>query len=153
MKNIRKATMSDISRIAEIEIFNYRLNFYPIFKNDMSYFHELQVENEIEKFRQNNSLIDGIYVYDDSVIKGFIKINGQEIKKLFVEPVLHGQGVGTKLLSYAVKHQSASFLWVLEKNTRAINFYRRNGFYLTGDKMIEEDTTEYLVRMERQRLS
>ncbi len=153
MKNIRKATMSDISRIAEIEIFNYRLNFYPIFKNDMYYFHELQVENEIEKFRQNNSLIDGIYVYDDSVIKGFIKINRQEIKKLFVEPVLHGQGVGTKLLSYAVKHHSASFLWALEKNTRAINFYRRNGFYLTGDKMIEEDTTEYLVRMERQHLS
>ena len=153
MKNIRKATMSDISRIAEIEIFNYRLNFYPIFKNDIYYFHELQVENEIEKFRQNNSLIDGIYVYDDSVIKGFIKINGQEIKKLFVEPVLHGQGVGTKLLSYAVKHHSASFLWVLEKNTRAINFYRRNGFYLTGEKMIEEDTTEYLVRMEKQYLS
>ena len=35
---IRKAKISDINRIAEIEIFNYRLNFYPIFKNDDFYF-------------------------------------------------------------------------------------------------------------------
>ena len=29
---VRKATISDLSRIAETEIFNYRLYFYPIFK-------------------------------------------------------------------------------------------------------------------------
>ena len=34
MKNIRKATQKDLARIAEIEVFNYRLNFYPIFKDD-----------------------------------------------------------------------------------------------------------------------
>ena len=37
--SIRKATINDINRIAEIEIFNYRLNFYPIFKSDNFYFH------------------------------------------------------------------------------------------------------------------
>ena len=30
MKNIRQATADDLSRIAEIVIFNYRLNFYSI---------------------------------------------------------------------------------------------------------------------------
>jgi len=34
MSPIRKATAADLARIAEIEIFNYRLNFYPIFRND-----------------------------------------------------------------------------------------------------------------------
>ena len=29
---IRKADSNDLSRIAETEIFNYRLYFYPIFK-------------------------------------------------------------------------------------------------------------------------
>jgi len=29
---IRKATIEDLSRIAEIQIFNYRLYFYPISK-------------------------------------------------------------------------------------------------------------------------
>lgn len=31
---VRKAVESDLCRIAETEIFNYRLNFYPIFRND-----------------------------------------------------------------------------------------------------------------------
>ena len=34
---IRKAAIEDLSRIAEIIIFNYRLNFYPIFQNDDFY--------------------------------------------------------------------------------------------------------------------
>ena len=34
MATIRPAEAKDLARIAEIEIFNYRLNFYPIFQND-----------------------------------------------------------------------------------------------------------------------
>ena len=34
MQYIRKATLSDANRLAEIEVFCYRLNFYPIFRND-----------------------------------------------------------------------------------------------------------------------
>ena len=33
MQYIRKAVCADLPRIAEIEVFNYRLYFYPIFKN------------------------------------------------------------------------------------------------------------------------
>ena len=40
---IRKANEDDLSRIAEIQIFNYRLNFYPIFQSDAYFFGELQV--------------------------------------------------------------------------------------------------------------
>lgn len=35
-KNIRKASEKDLCRIAEIEVFNYRMNFYPIFGNDFA---------------------------------------------------------------------------------------------------------------------
>ncbi len=41
-EKIRLADNNDISRLVEIEIFNYRLNFYPIFRNDEYYFGELQ---------------------------------------------------------------------------------------------------------------
>jgi putative acetyltransferase len=40
-------------------------------------------------------------------------------------------------------------LWALEKNTRAIRFYERHGFKITTDKELEEDTTEYLIRLEK----
>ena len=72
MKNIRKATIQDLERIAEIYVFNYRLYFYPIFKCDEFYFEELTVSNEKNSFI---SIIDDIYVYDDGVVKGFIHID------------------------------------------------------------------------------
>ena len=41
---IRKANKEDVYRIAEIEVFNYRLYFYPIFQNDDYYFDELNLQ-------------------------------------------------------------------------------------------------------------
>ena len=73
----------------------------------------------------------------------------EEIKKLFVEPVLQGNRIGSNLLIYAIENHNANTLWALEKNTRAIRFYKRHGFRITADKKLEEDTTEYLVRLER----
>ena len=146
MKNIRKAKIGDLARIAEIEIFNYRLNFYPIFKNDDYYFNELQVPTIMKQYE---SSIDNMWVYDDGAIKGIIQVENQEIKKLFVEPVLQGNCIGSMLLKYAIDYHNANILWALEKNTRAIRFYERRGFIITADKKLEEDTTEYLVRLER----
>ena len=146
MQNIRKAIIDDLARIAEIVIFNYRLNFYPIFKNDDYYFGELQVPSLMNQYE---SVVDHIWVYDDGAVKGIIQIENKEIKKLFVEPVLQGNGIGSKLLAFAIEKHNTNTLWALEKNTRAIRFYERYGFKITADKKLEEDTTEFLVRMER----
>lgn len=145
---IRKATANDAARLAEIEVFNYRLNFYPIFRCDEFYFDELTVPNLMRQYADAPALLEATYVYDDGVVKGFVRIAAGELQKLFVEPVLQGQGIGAALLKYAVNACGAHELWALEKNTRAIAFYRRNGFETTADKRLEEDTTEYLVRLQ-----
>ena len=144
--HIRPAAEADLGRIAEIEIFNYRLNFYPIFLSDEFYFEEMQVLTRMESLRR---LLDELFVYDDGVVKGFMRIHGQELCKLFVEPVLQSQGVGAALLAHAVDALGVRHLWALEKNARAIAFYQRHGFRLTEQRRLEEGTTEYLVRMER----
>lgn len=41
--NIRKASQNDLSRIAEIFVFNNRVNYFPIFKDIEFSFGELQV--------------------------------------------------------------------------------------------------------------
>lgn len=146
MNHIRQATNADLPRIAEIVIFNYRLNFYPIFQDDDYYFGELQVPKMVKQYE---SLIDHMWVYDDGAVKGVIQIENNEIKKLFVEPALQGNLIGSVLLKYAIKTHKANTLWALEKNVRAIRFYERHGFTMTTDKKLEEDTTEYLVRLER----
>ena len=43
MEYIRPAEPSDASRIAEMVVTNYRVNFYPFFHNDPFYFGELNV--------------------------------------------------------------------------------------------------------------
>ena len=144
MTNIRKAQAKDLGRIAEIEVFNYRQNFFPIFKSELFYFVELTVENVAKRYE---NMLDNIWVYEDVAVHGFVMVEGEEIIKLFVEPALQNNGTGAKLLEYA-KHQGGRCLWALEKNTEAIRFYTRHGFKQTGDKKLEEDTTEYLVKLE-----
>ena len=146
MENVRQATIADLSRIAEIVIFNYRLNFYPIFQNDDYYFNELQVSKVAKQYED---VVGNMWVYDDGAIKGVIQIENSEIKKLFVEPALQGNSIGSYLLKYAIVEHKANTLWALEKNVRAIRFYKRHGFNVTTDKKLEEDTTEYLVRLKR----
>lgn len=143
---IRQARTEDVERIAEIYIFNYRLNFYPIFQDDTFYFKELMVSNLSASFENE---LDTIWVYDDGVVKGFIQIEEREVRKLFVEPVLQGQSIGAELLEYGISTKNVNTLWALEKNTKAIAFYKRHGFVITDDKKYEEDTTEFLVCMER----
>jgi len=142
---IRNAKSDDLNRIAEIEVFNYRLKFYPIFRDDEFYFGELQVLNVARRYADS---LEHLRVWDDGVVKGFILVKDGEVKKLFVEPVLQGQGIGAWLLEYAVEHLGAQTLWALEKNTGSIRFYQRHGFRLTGEKQLEDGTSEYLVRME-----
>ena len=144
---IRKATIKDLSRIAEIQIFNYRLYFYPIFKADKYYFDELQVPSLMQKYETD---IDSVYVYDDGVVKGFIKIEETYIARLFVEPVLQNASIGSRLLKYAIKEHQADHLWALEKNEKAIRFYERHGFIRTGEKKLEEGTTEFLIQLRRE---
>ena len=117
---------------------------FPYIKSEWFYFVELTVENVVRRYE--NMLAD-IWVYEDVAVQGFVMVKGEEIVKLFVEPALQNNGTGAKLLEYA-KQQGGRCLWALEKNTDAIRFYLRHGFKLTGDKKLEEDTTEYLVKLE-----
>ncbi|QUA53227.1 GNAT family N-acetyltransferase [Aristaeella lactis] len=144
---IRKATSNDLSRIAEIQVFNYRLYFYPIFKSDEYYFDELSVPSLMKEYESG---LDSLYVYDDGVVKGFIKVEGTYIARLFVEPVLQNASIGSRLLEYAIQEHNADHLWALEKNEKAIRFYKRHGFIATGEKKPEEGTDEYLVLLKRQ---
>ena len=143
---VRKANINDLSRIAEIQVFNYRLFFYPIFRSDDYYFSELSVPSLMKDYESG---LDSLYVYDDGVVKGFIKIEGAYIARLFVEPVLQNASIGSELLEYAVKEPGADHLWALEKNVKAIRFYERHGFVVTGEKKPEDGTSEYLVLLKR----
>lgn len=147
--NIRKAELKDLSRIAEIFVFNSRINYFPIFKDENFSFGELQVVSQADNYFGKEEILKNLYVFDDGIIRGFIQINGTEICKLYVDPCFQKNGIGNELIEFAVREFSADHLWALEKNTRAVSFYSRHGFLPTGQKQFEEGTTEYLIELKR----
>lgn len=147
-KFIRKATDSDFPRIAEIYVFNNRLEYFPIFNNIDFSFGELKVVSYIDELK--NKKYENIFVYDDGVIKGFIIINDGEIDKLHIEYFFQNQGIGSILLEYAIKNCGGKYLWALEKNTRAIRFYEGHGLVNSGEKDIlygPNNKKEFIVKM------
>ena len=61
-----------------------------------------------------------------------------ELKRLYVEPSLHGRGIGKKLLDEGLTRARAAgarciWLGVWENNTKAQAFYTREGFARVGE--------------------
>ena len=146
---IRKATVEDISRIAEILIFTKRMNYRKIFHDDKTSFGVMQVYPLAKEYLDNPEKLEHIWVYADEFVKGMIHIVGREIAELYVDSFFENQGIGSELIDFAVEEKRCNRLWVLEKNAEAIRFYERHGFILTEKKQLQAGTTEYLVRMER----
>lgn len=146
---IRHATVEDASRIAEILIFTKRMNYRKIFHNDRVSFGEMQVYPLAKEYIDMPDKLENIWVYDNDFVKGMIHIDGSQIIELYVDSFFEDQGIGSKLVKWAIEQMNCNYLWVLEKNTKAIQFYERHGFVLTGEKQLEEDTTEFIVLMKR----
>lgn len=145
---IRKARTDDLSRIAEILVFDKRIHFRPIFRDDDYAFNTLQVLKVAEAYAQPR-ILEHIHVYDDGIVKGLIHIEGTEIVELYVDDFFQSQGVGGALIEFAKQVYLADHLWAIEKNTASVAFYKSHGFRLSGEKKLEEGTTEYLVKMVR----
>ena len=96
---IRKATEEDLSRIAEIFVFNNRINYFPIFKSEEYSFGELQVVSMIDHYFGKEEVLENLYVADEcGIVKGFMEIHGTEIRKLYVDPCFQSGGIGKKLI-------------------------------------------------------
>lgn len=146
---IRRATLDDASRIAEILVFTKRMNYRKIFQNDKVSFGEIQVYPLAAEYIENPDKLKHIWVYEDDFVKGMVHIDGDRIVELYVDSFFENQGIGGELIQFAIGQKQCRRLWVLEKNADAVRFYQRYGFALTGEKRLQEGTPEYIVEMKR----
>ncbi len=116
MDPIRKARIEDVSRIAEILIFTKRTQYRPIFNDDQVSFGEMQVLPTAREYLDHPEKLESIWVYDEGFVKGLIHVEGTEIKELYVDPFFQGEGIGGKLMTFAVETFGAQSLW---RKTRA----------------------------------
>ncbi|WP_216352863.1 acetyltransferase [Sphingomonas sp. LM7] len=71
-------------------------------------------------------------VDDADRVQGFLVMDGEMIDALFVDPAVHGRGVGTALLNYALKLAPNAIVDASEQATNALPFYEARGFVRTG---------------------
>ena len=145
---IRRAIDRDASRIAEISVFSKRMNYREIFRDDMVSFGEIQVYPLAKEYIEHPEILKNFYVYEDDFVKGFIHIQETQVLELYVDTFFLDQGIGGKLLDFAVSRNCNS-LWVLEKNTKAQRFYLRHGFTPSGVRQLEEGTEQFIIEMIR----
>jgi ribosomal protein S18 acetylase RimI-like enzyme len=74
----------------------------------------------------------GLVVEDATRLVGFIATTGTHIDQLFVDPDYQNRGIGTSLLTNALRRTPAATLNVFELNASARRFYEKYGFREVG---------------------
>ena len=69
---------------------------------------------------------------DSDGVQGFLVMDGEMIDALFVDPAVHGRGVGTKLLDHALSLSPHATVDASEQADNALPFYLARGFEITG---------------------
>lgn len=69
---------------------------------------------------------------DRQRICGFAGVANGRVDMLFVAPGYRAQGVGKRLLRYAISELNAEYLDVNEQNPKALGFYLHEGFEVIG---------------------
>lgn len=69
-----------------------------------------------------------VTVSESETITGFLARNGDDIHALYIDPAARGQGIGSTLLTDAMRRKDQLTLWTFQANTRAQAFYERHGF-------------------------
>lgn len=166
---IRKTTNDDLVELQTIG----KQTFFETFADQ-------NTDGDMQKYLDNNLSLNKLkdelsdensafyFASTDNKVIGYLKINfglaqteikdksAIEIERIYVLKEFHGKKVGQILYNKAIeiaKQTKAAYVWlgVWEKNHRAINFYKKNGF-LEFDKHIfklgDDEQTDIMMRLE-----
>ncbi|MBL7827998.1 MAG: GNAT family N-acetyltransferase [Saprospiraceae bacterium] len=150
-----------------------RQTFFETFSADNSeenmkkYLEEgFSLEKLTAEFEDNNTRL--YFARIDRQVVGYLKLNfgaaqtelkddtAVEIERIYVLKEFHGKQVGQALYEKAIqvaREAKAAYVWlgVWEKNERAIQFYRKNGFVEFGQhvfKLGDDEQLDLMMRLE-----
>ncbi len=146
---VRKATVNDANRIAEIHVLGWRNAYRNLISEEFLY-KAMVIYKRADFFKKAiEELKEDIYVFEENeIIKGFMTIgscrdedksSSFELWGLYVDPFMMRKGIGAKLLSYSEQRAlELGFrdlvLWVLEENTIGRGFYSKMGYEFDGTR-------------------
>lgn len=165
---IKKVTLNDIDQLQKIG----RQTFQETFSESNS---EENMKNYLEEGFSNNKMTAELYDQNsefyfstlENEVIGYLKINfgasqtelkdskALEIERIYVSKEFHGKNIGQLLYDKAIqiaKLKNADYVWlgVWEENSRAISFYKKNGF-VEFDKHIfklgNDEQTDIMMKL------
>lgn len=161
---IRKATVEDIDSLIMFHTTSWENSYSDFFSKN--FIKNLKSKKNLDKKRKNfendiqhNKFIEIFIAESENKIIGLLilsyssinNISYGEIKALYVLSNLKYQGIGSKLLEHGIKIFKKKkcrciFLWVLEKNITARNFYEKKFFVNTKERQNFSDENVSVIK-------
>jgi putative acetyltransferase len=88
-------------------------------------FWKADAQEVMEKHMQQSKT--WLYEHEGKIV-GAISVSGDEIAGLIVSSSYWRKGIGSSLIKHVKDYKLKLHLKVFKKNTRALNFYQKNGF-------------------------
>jgi ribosomal protein S18 acetylase RimI-like enzyme len=90
----------------------------------------LHTVEEHHRFYAERVMVDGPVwgAFEGDVLRGHIALLPGWIDHLYVDPAVHGKGIGSALVAIAQREQDELRLYTFQANTRARRLYERHGF-------------------------
>jgi putative acetyltransferase len=112
---------------------NYREQLLSVWEESVLATHAFLTAEDFHSIKEAVSTIDfnAFDVYcltENSKLLGFLGVADQKIEMLFLSPTCFGQGLGRKLVEFAIHELKANKLDVNEQNLKAVGFYKKFGF-------------------------
>ena len=111
--------------------------------------HTFLTKNDIEalkpEVKKAFQLIDQLYGYYDPELLGFIGVQQDKVEMLFVANKARGNGIGKKLLQFALDSLNIHYVDVNEQNQQAFGFYRHMGFLVIGRSELDEQGNPFPI--------
>ena len=165
--SIRKCVIDDLSILREFSYSTYYESFSHLntLSNMKAYLeHAFNMDKLRGELTNSNSLF--YFLYADEELAGYLKLNeyeaqtdindpqSLEIERIYVAKEFQGKGLGSTLLNKSIDiaiTRKKLYIWlgVWEKNQKALQFYKRNGFYSIGMHtfvMGDEEQTDFIMR-------
>jgi putative acetyltransferase len=99
------------------------------------------IELEVAAFSPSAPL--DLAVDESDMPLGFMLLDGSHMQALFIDPAMHGKGIGRALVDKAVRRSSILSTDVNAQNLRAIGFYERLGFERIGYSALDGQGRAY----------
>jgi len=130
-EGITEITAEDLPRVVAVWEASVRATHHFLTEANIQFLKSL-VADDLAQVEILAGVRDG-----DGEVVGFMGVEGAEVGALFIHPEWRGQGIGRRLLTYAVETLGATELDVNEQNDQAVGFYRRMGFDVVGRSPVD----------------